>query len=143
MTPATKNEHRSSLTWWLALIQNPPRLMLIGCVIYLLIEIINLALVPSITAAVRFCITVLLFFFVLKGSRTAGVIWGICNLLGALMAGVFAIIIIIGVTPMVVTLGDTIFTILFPIVPILLAANAAYLFFNKKVRAFQKNAQSS
>lgn len=108
--------------------KRPPNLLLSGCILYLLLEIWLLAREPSTTVAVRFMLTLILFFFVLRGSRTAGVIWGICNLLGALAAGYFAFAL---------AKSSAVVAMLFALGALLTLANAAYLFFSSNVRSFQ------
>jgi len=106
----------------------PPLLLVVAAVVYL--AYLAWMLVADFTPVVagRFAISVLLFFFVFRGSRVAGNILAILCALSALVLLVAAV-----ATFSTATLGAVLFTIIAG----LLAAFAAYLFFSPAVRAFQ------
>jgi len=108
--------------------KRPPNLLAIGCALYLLLEVWLLASQPSATVAIRFAITVTLFFFVLRGSRAAGIVWAICNLLAGLFSGYIVI---------TYASSHPSFAGWFALAGVVAFANSAYLIFNPSVRSFQ------
>ncbi|MFT3761255.1 MAG: hypothetical protein QM761_01315 [Pseudoxanthomonas sp.] len=77
---------------------------------------------------IRFFLAAILVFFLLRGSRVAGVIWLVCNLLGALVA----------VAAMFRhAQSNTSAAMAFAVIAAGLVAHCGYLFFSPSVRRFQ------
>ena len=106
----------------------PPVLLILVVVAYL--AYLAFLLITGFTPIVagRFALSVLLFFFVLRGSRTAG------NVL-ALLSTISAIVLLIAALATFST--NYLAAVVFAIIAALLLAFSAYLFFSPSVRAFQ------
>ena len=106
----------------------PPFLLSAPCIAYVLYELSLLVAQPTATIAVRLTLALVLFYFVLRGSRGAGILWGTLCLVGGLMA-------MYGAIAFPTVRGNGAEWLAF--FGVILLANAAYLYFSPAVRKFQ------
>ena len=109
----------------------PPLLIVAAAGVYLLYLVWQMATDFLPVTAGRFLISVVLFFFVFRGSRVAG------NILAFLSAASAALLLVAALASFKEDVKDAITLTVFA-APLL--AFAAYVFFSPKVRAFQRGA---
>ncbi len=109
----------------------PPLPLVIIAIVYLAYLAGLLATGFTAVVAGRFALSTLLFFFLFRGSRTAGNILAVLSAMSAIVLLVAAV-----ATFPTAALGAVLFTIIAG----LLSAFAAYLVFSPAVRAFQDKA---
>ena len=107
----------------------PPLLLAVPLVITLAFELWWLVTQPSVVTAGHSALYALLAFFVLRGSRTAGIIWALLSFLG----GLLFVFVAVQVAP-----AGPNNPLWYWALAVLLLANAAYVVFNPSVRAFQR-----
>jgi hypothetical protein len=111
--------------------RRPPLLLILAAFAYL--AYLAWQLINDFTPVVagRLALSLVLFFFVFRGSRVAG------NIL-AILCTISAVILL--VAAVATFTANTLGAILFTMIASLLAAFAAYLFFSPAIRAFQGKA---
>ena len=112
----------------------PPFPVIGVTVAYLASELWELATEPSFTVAIRLSLSVLLFYFVLRGSRVAGNILAVLCLLSVPIC-IYAAVAFWRYLPKEASL--------FALASVFLLAFAAYMFFSPAVRRFQLQAPSA
>lgn len=105
--------------------KRPPLPLIITAVAYLGFEVWTLYTEHTVTVATRLALSLILFYFVLRGSRAAGLVLAVLCIATALVC-------VWGITVAPQLLG------LFAVSGILALCLAAYLFFSPTVRAFQQ-----
>ena len=112
----------------------PPLLLAVPLIISLAYEVWWLVTQPSGVIAGHFALNALLTFFVLRGSRAAGIIWAILSFL----SGLLFVFVAVKVAP-----AGPNNPLWYWALAVLLFANAAYVVFSPSVRAFQRGCSGS
>ncbi|UHQ19190.1 hypothetical protein LVB87_13515 [Lysobacter sp. KIS68-7] len=113
--------------------KKPPFPLAAVAIAYLGLEIWLLARGAEAAVWVRFALSLWLVVFLLRGSRIAGGIWLVCNLLSALYTAVATFRVI---------QTDVTAAGLFAVLTAAILAHCVYLFFSPAVRRFQSPARS-
>ena len=114
------------------MIRKPPALLAIPAVSYLLFEVWLMA--TKAENSLRLLLSVILVLFLLRGSRVAGIIWGLLCFIGG--------ILIAYITATKLSAGFRLTPLLW-LAAILSIGNAGYVLFSPTVRAFQQKSSTA